>query len=50
VELSSIKKDLYRRDFTINTLAVRLNHDRSGSSLIFSVVCGHQGKEHPRPP
>lgn len=27
VEISSIKKDLYRRDFTINTLAVKLNKD-----------------------
>ena len=35
VELSSIKKDLYRRDFTINTLAVRLNHDRFGELIDF---------------
>jgi tRNA nucleotidyltransferase (CCA-adding enzyme) len=30
VETSSIKKDLYRRDFTINTLAVKLNPDEFG--------------------
>ena len=30
VELSSIKQDLYRRDFTINTLAVQLNIDNFG--------------------
>ncbi len=35
VELSSIKKDLYRRDFTINTLAVRLNRNRYGELLDF---------------
>jgi tRNA nucleotidyltransferase (CCA-adding enzyme) len=35
VELSSIKKDLYRRDFTINTLAVRLNKDRYGELIDF---------------
>ena len=35
VELSSIKKDLYRRDFTINTLAVRLNKKRYGELLDF---------------
>jgi tRNA nucleotidyltransferase (CCA-adding enzyme) len=35
VELSSIKKDLYRRDFTINTLAVRLNRDRFGELIDF---------------
>ena len=33
VELSSIKLDLYRRDFSINTLAVRLNPDRYGELL-----------------
>ena len=35
VELSSIKKDLYRRDFTINTLAVRLNRNRFGELIDF---------------
>jgi tRNA nucleotidyltransferase (CCA-adding enzyme) len=33
VEQSSIKKDLYRRDFTINALAVRLNGRGFGSLL-----------------
>ena len=35
VELSSIKRDLYRRDFTINTLAVRLNCKRFGELIDF---------------
>ncbi len=35
VELSSIKKDLYRRDFTINALAVRLNRKRWGDLIDF---------------
>lgn len=35
VELSSIKKDLYRRDFTINTLAVRLNKNQYGELIDF---------------
>ncbi len=35
VELSSIKKDLYRRDFTINTLAVRLNRKNYGELIDF---------------
>ena len=30
VETSSIKKDLYRRDFTINTLAIKLNQKEFG--------------------
>jgi len=33
VERSSIKKDLYRRDFTINTLAIRLNTKEFGLLL-----------------
>ena len=35
VETSSIKLDLYRRDFTINTLAIRLNPDRFGNLIDF---------------
>ncbi len=35
VETSSIKKDLYRRDFTINTLAVKLNRRDFGSLIDF---------------
>jgi tRNA nucleotidyltransferase (CCA-adding enzyme) len=35
VERSSIKQDLHRRDFTINTLAVRLEPDRWGELLDF---------------
>lgn len=30
VQRSSLKKDLYRRDFTINTMACELTHDRFG--------------------
>jgi tRNA nucleotidyltransferase (CCA-adding enzyme) len=35
VEISSIKKDLYRRDFTINTLAVKLNPEHFGQLIDF---------------
>jgi len=35
VELSSLKLDLYRRDFTINTLAVELNPERFGELIDF---------------
>ena len=35
VEMSSIKLDLFRRDFTINTLAVQLNADRFGILIDF---------------
>jgi len=35
VERSSIKQDLYRRDFTINTLAICLDGDRYGELLDF---------------
>jgi tRNA nucleotidyltransferase (CCA-adding enzyme) len=35
VELSSIKLDLYRRDFTINTLAIRLNPPHFGQLMDF---------------
>ncbi|MGB5991823.1 MAG: CBS domain-containing protein, partial [Desulfobacterales bacterium] len=35
VEMSSIKLDLYRRDFTINTLAIQLNPGRFGLLIDF---------------
>ena len=35
VEHSSIKQDLYRRDFTINTMAICLDRDRYGELLDF---------------
>jgi len=35
VEMSSIKKDLYRRDFTINTMAIGLNPDGFGRLIDF---------------
>ena len=35
VQMSSIKLDLYRRDFTINTLAIQLNSDKFGLLIDF---------------
>ncbi|MEO1683876.1 MAG: CBS domain-containing protein [Cyanobacteria bacterium J06631_12] len=35
VESSTIRQDLYRRDFTINAMALRLNSDRPGNLLDF---------------
>ena len=35
VEMSSIKLDLFRRDFTINTLSIQLNPDRFGVLIDF---------------
>ncbi|MDZ8054015.1 MAG: CBS domain-containing protein [Aulosira sp. ZfuVER01] len=35
VEASSIRQDLYRRDFTINALALRLTYPRAGELLDF---------------
>jgi tRNA nucleotidyltransferase (CCA-adding enzyme) len=35
VEMSSIKLDLFRRDFTINTLAIQLNSRRFGTLIDF---------------
>jgi len=35
VEMSSIKLDLYRRDFTINTLAIQLNPEKFGLLIDF---------------
>jgi tRNA nucleotidyltransferase (CCA-adding enzyme) len=35
VETSSIKLDLFRRDFTVNTLAIHLNHNKFGTLIDF---------------
>lgn len=35
VEMSSIKQDLFRRDFTINTLAIQLNPEKFGTLIDF---------------
>jgi len=35
VEYASMRLDLFRRDFTINTMAIALNHDRYGEILDF---------------
>jgi len=35
IELSSLKHDLYRRDFTINTMAIRLNTTKFGRLIDF---------------
>lgn len=35
VEMSSIKLDLFRRDFTVNTLAIQLNPDKFGTLIDF---------------
>lgn len=40
VETSSIKKDLYRRDFTINTLAIKLNP--RGFGILFDFFGGQR--------
>jgi len=44
VELSSIKLDLYRRDFTINAMAIHLNPDRFGT-LVDYFNCQNDLKE-----
>jgi len=41
VEMSSIKLDLFRRDFTVNTLAIQLKPDKFGLLIDFFSPEGH---------
>lgn len=43
VEASTLKEDLYRRDFTINAMAVQLNEDNFGELVDF--FCGYTDLE-----
>ena len=49
VELSSIKMDLFRRDFAINALAVRLDCEPFGQLVDFFGGQRHQGTRHQVP-
>ena len=40
VEHASIRQDLYRRDFTINTLTIALNRENFGQMLDFLAASG----------
>ncbi len=44
VEVTSIKKDLYRRDFTINALAIQINPEQFGK--LFDFFGGRYDLEH----
>lgn len=43
VEVSTLREDLYRRDFTINAMAVQLNRERFGALVDF--FCGYHDLE-----
>ena len=51
VEQASIRQDLYRRDFTINAMAVSLKGEDFGRLVdFFGGLAGPRGEGHPRPP
>jgi len=43
VDISTIRKDLHRRDFTINAMAIKLNPSEYGTLYDFSIVKGFEG-------
>lgn len=43
VEVSTLREDLYRRDFTINAMAIQLNRERFGTLVDF--FCGYHDLE-----